>query len=67
MGRPFGAYLHGDNDTTGAIRAIDAITTGLSWRRAQQYVTAAGPVDGSVLTQCRELGGAVAAGLSLGI
>ena len=62
MGRPFGAYLHGDNDTTGAIRAIDAISTGLSWRRAQQYVTVAGPVDGSVLTQCRELGGALAAG-----
>jgi NAD(P)H-dependent FMN reductase len=67
MGRPFGAYLHGDNDTTGAVRAIDAITTGLSWRRVQQYVTATGPVDGSLLTQCRELGGALAAGLSLGI
>ena len=66
-GRPFGAYLHGDNDTTGAVRAIDAITTGLAWRRSQHYVTVAGPVDRSALTECRELGAALAAGLSLSI
>src|SRR5881409_2542278 len=35
VGRPFGVYLHGNNDTTGALKAIDMITTGLRWRRAQ--------------------------------
>jgi hypothetical protein len=49
------------------VRAIDAITTGLSWRRAQEYVTVAGPVDHAALAQCRELGAAVAAGLSLSL
>ncbi len=62
-GRPFGAYLHGDNDAVGAVRAIDAITTGLDWRRAQQYVTVAGEVDRSVLAACHELGASLAAGL----
>ncbi len=62
-GRPFGAYLHGDNDATGAVRAIDAITVGLGWRRAQRYVTGTGEVDRSVLTACYELGASLAAGL----
>ena len=65
-GRPFGAYLHGDNDATGAVRAIDVITTGLAWRRAQEYVIVTGPVDRVALADCRELGAALAAGLSLG-
>ena len=65
-GRPFGAYLHGDNDATGAVRAIDVITTGLAWRRAQEYVTVTGPVDRAARADCQELGASLAAGLSLG-
>src|SRR5262249_24607489 len=30
--RPFGVYLHADNDATGALRALDTITAGLQWR-----------------------------------
>src|SRR4051794_36982233 len=30
--RPFGLYVHGNNDTTGAIHAVDVVTTGLRWR-----------------------------------
>ena len=29
--RPFGVYLHADNDATGALRALDSITAGLGW------------------------------------
>src|SRR5688572_21133557 len=32
VGRPYGLYVHGNNDTTGAARAVEAITTGLKWR-----------------------------------
>ena len=32
IGRPFGVYVHGNNDTTGALRAIEIVTTGLRWR-----------------------------------
>ena len=33
--RPFGVYLHANNDATGALRALDSITAGLQWRAAQ--------------------------------
>ena len=46
-GRPFGVYLHANNDATGALRALDAITTGLGWRAAQAPLVVAGePVPG---------------------
>src|SRR5215471_13708581 len=35
VGRPFGAYVHGNNDTAGALKALEMITTGLRWRWAQ--------------------------------
>src|SRR6202451_2163422 len=33
--RPFGVYLHANNDATGALRALDAITAGLAWPAAR--------------------------------
>src|SRR5438067_7827062 len=35
-GRPYGVYLHGNSDTTGAARAIETITAGLEWKLAQR-------------------------------
>src|SRR5213595_3104452 len=29
--RPFGAWIHGASDVTGALRALEVITTGLQW------------------------------------
>jgi hypothetical protein len=63
--RPYGLYVHGNNDTLGAVRAVDAITTGLEWRRAQEPVTVIGPPSQRDLEVCWELGAAMAAGLSL--
>lgn len=65
VGRPFGAWVHGQSDTTGALRAIDVITTGLRWRAAQAPVTVIGEPTPADLDACTELGGAVAAGLLL--
>lgn len=64
VGRPFGVYVHGNNDTTGALRAIEMITTGLQWRVAQAPVSVIGEPTRADLDACRELGAAVAAGLS---
>src|SRR5436305_14785364 len=36
--RPYGLYVHGNNDTTGAVTAIEKIVTGLQWQRAQEPV-----------------------------
>jgi NAD(P)H-dependent FMN reductase len=64
--RPFGVYLHANNDATGALRALDTITTGLQWRAAQAPLVVSGEPGGADLDAARELGGALAAGLVLG-
>jgi flavorubredoxin len=62
-GRPFGTYVHGNNDVDGAVRDIEKITTGLDWRPAQRPVTVIGDPDGADLGACWELGAALAASL----
>ncbi|MEU2336265.1 flavodoxin family protein [Streptomyces sp. NPDC006654] len=63
-GRSFGAYVHGGNDVTGALRALDTITTGLDWRKAAEPVTVTGEPTKADLEACWELGATLAAGLS---
>ncbi|MBV8296374.1 MAG: flavodoxin family protein [Acidimicrobiia bacterium] len=65
-GRPFGFYLHGNSDTTGAARAIETIATGLRWRLAQRAVTVVGDLTKADRDACWELGAAMAAGLTSG-
>ncbi|QOV33434.1 flavodoxin family protein [Streptomyces ferrugineus] len=62
-GRPFGYYVHGGSDVTGAVRAVDSITTGLAWRRAVQPVTVTGEPAKADIEACWELGATLAAGL----
>jgi multimeric flavodoxin WrbA len=64
VARPFGLYVHGNNDTTGAVRAVEMITTGLQWRLAQAPVSVLGEPTRADLDACWELGAAVAAGLT---
>jgi len=63
--RPYGVYVHGNNDTTGAVRSIETVATGLQWHRAQAPVTVTGEPGMEDLDACRELGAALAAGLML--
>lgn len=58
-----GAWVHGDNDTGGAVLAIDKILTGLEWRLVQPVLSLAGPVDAAARDATWELGAAVAATL----
>lgn len=62
---PFGAVIKGTTDATGALRAIAAITTGLSWREACGPVVLEGEVEGVHLAAARELGATLAAALLL--
>lgn len=61
--RHYGLYVHGNNDTGGAVRAVEAIATGLRWHRARPPVTVVGDVGPGDLEACWELGATVAAGL----
>ena len=62
--RPYALYVHGASDTGGAVRAVEAIATGLAWRRARPPVTVTGPPDRADLEACWELGATVAAELA---
>src|SRR5512132_3008822 len=63
-GRPYAVYVHGDNDATGALLAIEKITTGLRWQLAQQPLTVLGRPTKDDLEASWELGAALAAHLS---
>jgi hypothetical protein len=55
-GRPYGLYVHGASDTTGAVRAVEKVTTGLQWKLAQPVLEVTGSPDKAVLEQAWELG-----------
>ena len=60
-GRPFGAYIHGNEGTEGAERGIDTVTTGLGWEKVATPVIVMGPPSKADLEKCWELGATVAA------
>lgn len=59
--RPFGLYVHGRYDTTGAIRSILAITGALGWVQSAAAVDVMGDVDLTDLDAAYELGATIAA------
>ncbi|MGW8379725.1 NAD(P)H-dependent oxidoreductase [Streptomyces sp. ODS28] len=62
-GRPYGLYVHGNNDTTGTVRGIESIITGLGWTKATENVLVTGEPDKADTEACWNLGATVAAGL----
>ena len=58
---PYAAWVHGDDDTGGAIAAIEKITTGLQWRTVQPPLSLTGKPQRADLDAAWELGAAVAA------
>ncbi|MDY7104087.1 MAG: flavodoxin family protein [Actinomycetota bacterium] len=62
--RPYGMFVHGNNDTDGAVSSIEKIVAGLEWDLAQRPVTVADRPSREDLDACWELGAAVAAGLT---
>ncbi len=62
--RPYGVYVHGNEDTTGAIRAIESIAGALRWTKATDPVAVMGKPSQDDLEALWELGATVAAGIS---
>ena len=61
--RPWGLYVHGNNDVDGAVRDIERIVTGLGWRPVGAPVRVVGAPGGADLDACWELGATLAASL----
>lgn len=62
-GRPYGLWVHGNNDTVGAANAVDKIVTGLALVKAADVLEVAGAVDAGIRERAYELGGTLAATL----
>ena len=67
QGLPWALFVKAGNDGTGAVSAVSRIVTGLRWREVQEPIVVRGELRPEDLERCRELGAALAAGLSLGI
>jgi hypothetical protein len=67
QGLPCALYIRAGSDGTGTRRGVETILTGLRWRAVQEPLLCKGPWQQSFVTQCEELGAAMAAGLAAGI
>jgi NAD(P)H-dependent FMN reductase len=54
-GKPFGAWVHGNLDLTGAVRALEAITAGLEWHAVRHVVEVVGAPTKDDLAAVRDL------------
>jgi multimeric flavodoxin WrbA len=63
IGASFGCYVHGNSDTTGAVRAIESITKGLGWQAVHTPVLVLDKPGKDDLAACWDLGATVAASL----
>ena len=62
-GRPYGLWVHGQNDTTGAVRSIATITDALGWRLVAEPVTVVGEPSAQDREALAELAATVAVSL----
>ena len=63
-GRPFGAWVHGNLDLAGAVRALESITGGLQWRSVRPAVEIVGAPSAQDRDSVRDLASLVTATLA---
>jgi NAD(P)H-dependent FMN reductase len=63
-GRPYAAIVHGNNDTVGAVRSIEAVVTGLQWSAVAPPLQLVGGPDRAARDAARELAATLAATLA---
>jgi multimeric flavodoxin WrbA len=59
--KPFGLYVHGRYDTTGAVRSVLSIAQALPWSQAAEVLEVLGDVTEADTRSAYELGGTLAA------
>jgi len=64
---PYALLIRAGHDGTGTRRAVTSITTGLRWKEIHEPTICRGQWDPAFLTQAKDLGTYLAAGLEAGI
>jgi hypothetical protein len=64
-GRPYGLWLHGRYDLTGAERSVQSIVGALGWKQSYDVLGVLGDVDDAALESAYELGATIAALLTV--
>lgn len=62
--KPYGLWVHGRYDTTGAVRSVQAIVQALGWQQSASVLEILGDVGDEQCAAAYELGGTIAALLS---
>ncbi len=60
-GRPYGLYVHGRYDLTGAVRSVQSIVGALGWKQSYDVLEVLGDVDDEQAAAAYELGATIAA------
>ena len=60
-GRPYGLYVHGRYDLTGAVRSVGAIVGALGWKQSYDVLEVLGDVGDEHTSAAYELGATIAA------
>lgn len=63
VGLPYGVYVHGGDDTAGALTGVQKITGALRWKQVAAPLALTGAPGPADLEACRELAATVAVGL----
>jgi multimeric flavodoxin WrbA len=66
-GRPWALFVGAGQDGSGAVTSVERIVAGLRLNRIQEPIIGLKELTPEVLTQCEELGAAMAAGLAMGV
>ena len=60
-GRPYGVWVHGNDDTAAAASSVDKVATALSSTKAADVLETVGSIDAKVRQRAYQLGGTLAA------
>jgi len=63
--KPYGLWVHGRYDTTGAVRSVQSIVGALPWRQSAEVLEILGDPSDEQLDAAYELGGTIAALVSV--
>jgi multimeric flavodoxin WrbA len=63
-GRPYGMWVHGTDDTAGAVSSVRKLVTGMGLTQVAADLQITGSIDAQVRERCYELGGTVAVTLA---